>query len=115
MAGTLTISTLSDGTNSTSSTNCIKGSAKGWCRFTGSTATIENSFNVSSITRNSAGSYWVNWTTAMSSTTYALAATAGWRSVICPDNFETGRVLVVTSENYSALADRIYISVIAYQ
>ena len=73
MAGTLTISTLSDGTNSTSSTNCIKGSAKAWVNYAGSTATINSSFNVSSITRNSTGQYVVNFTTAMSNANYAAS------------------------------------------
>jgi hypothetical protein len=73
MAGTLTISTLSDGTNSTSSTNCIQGSAKAWVQFTGSTATINNSFNVSSVTRSSTGSYVVNYTTALPVSNYASA------------------------------------------
>jgi len=57
MAGTLTISTLSDGTNSTSSTNCIKGSARAWVNYNGSGAAIRNSYNVSSITVNGAGDY----------------------------------------------------------
>ena len=74
MAGTLTISTLSDGTNSTSSTNCIKGSAKAWIQFVGSTGTINGSFNVSSITVNTTGDYTVNFTTAMSNINYAVTA-----------------------------------------
>ena len=75
MAGTLTISTLSDGTNSTSSTNCIKGSAKAWVNFNdnGSTATINASYNVSSITYGGSGIYTVNFTASMPSSSYASA------------------------------------------
>jgi hypothetical protein len=66
MAGTLTISTLSDGTNSTSSTNCIQGSAKAWINFNGTgTPAIRASYNVSSITDNGTGDYTVNFTNAM--------------------------------------------------
>jgi hypothetical protein len=65
MAGTLTISTLSDGTNSTSSTNCIQGSAKAWVNYNGTTQTIAGSFNVSSVTYNGAGDYRINFTTAL--------------------------------------------------
>jgi hypothetical protein len=76
MAGTLTISTLSDGTNSTSSTNCIKGSARCWVSFGGgqnSTAgSIFGSYNVSSVTVNGTGDYTVNYTNAMPNTTYAV-------------------------------------------
>jgi hypothetical protein len=79
MAGTLITSTLSDGTNSTSSTNCILGSAKAWVNFAGSTGTIAGSFNVSSITRNATGDYTVNFTTSMPNTTYAT--TSGFSGV----------------------------------
>ena len=74
MAGTLTISTLSDGTNSTSSTNCIQGSAKAWVKWTGSTGAVLNSYNVSSITRASTGNYFVNFTNALPNANYAVSA-----------------------------------------
>jgi hypothetical protein len=75
MAGTLTISTLSDGTNSTSSTNCISGSAKAWVSFNGNGSTsIRASYNVSSVTYNSAGNYTVNFTNAFADTNYAPAS-----------------------------------------
>jgi hypothetical protein len=74
MAGTLTISTLSDGTNSTSSTNCIQGSAKAWVNFNGGTlstaGTINGSYNVTSVTVNATGDYTVNYTNAMSNANY---------------------------------------------
>jgi len=76
MAGTLTISTLSDGTNSTSSTNCIKGSAKAWVNFAGSSGTIAGSYNVSSVTRNSTGDFTVTYTTAMPNTNYTVFTSA---------------------------------------
>jgi hypothetical protein len=74
MAGTLTISTLSDGTNSTSATNCIQGSAKAWAKFNNS-GTISASYNVSSITVNSTGYYTVNLTNAMANADYSPIAT----------------------------------------
>ena len=68
MAGTLTISTLSDGTNSTSSTNCIQGSAKAWINYKGtSTQSVRASYNVSSVTVNGTGDYTINFTNAMPS------------------------------------------------
>jgi hypothetical protein len=71
MAGTLTISTLSDGTNSTSATNCIQGSARAFVNFNGiTTATIRQSYNVSSVTRNSTGDYTINFTNAFANTNY---------------------------------------------
>lgn len=69
MAGTLTISTLSDGTNSTSATNCIQGSAKAWVNFAGGASpTIQASYNVSSVTLNSTGQTIVNITNAFADT-----------------------------------------------
>lgn len=73
MAGTLTISTLSDGTNSTSATNCIQGSAKAWVNFDGTgTVAIRASYNVSSITDNGTGDYTVNFTNALADANYAV-------------------------------------------
>ena len=77
MAGTLTISTLSGGTNSTSSTNCIQGSAKAWAYFIPSSGSVTRSFNISSITRNSAGNYTANFTNALPSAYYVISGTEG--------------------------------------
>jgi hypothetical protein len=74
MAGTLTISTLSDGTNSTSATNPIMGSAKAWVNFIGSSGTTRSSYNVTSITRNGTGDYTINFTSAFSSVNYTPVA-----------------------------------------
>jgi hypothetical protein len=79
---TLTTTTISDGTNSTSSTNAIQGSAKAWVNFNGvTTATIRGSYNTSSITRNSAGNYTMNFTIAMPNTNYASIIQGGAENV----------------------------------
>jgi hypothetical protein len=78
MAGTLTISTLSDGTNSTSSTNCIQGSAKAWVNFAGASGTRNASYNVSSVTRNGTGDYTVNFTNALTDANYSVVG-SGYR------------------------------------
>ena len=44
---------------------------KAWVNFNGSTAAIRASYNVSSVTRNAAGDYTVNFTTAFADTNYA--------------------------------------------
>jgi hypothetical protein len=72
MAGTLTIATLSDGTNSTSSTNCIQGSAKAWVKFVGSSGSISASYNVSSVSRTATGHYTINFTNALPNANYAV-------------------------------------------
>ena len=72
MAGTLTISTLSDGTSSTSATNCIKGSAKAWCNYDGITNAIRGSYNVTSVTKNGTGDYTFNYTNAFANANYSI-------------------------------------------
>jgi hypothetical protein len=73
MAGTLTIATLSDGTNSTSATNCIQGSAKAWVNFNGTgTVAIRASYNVSSVTDNGTGNYTINFTNALADANYSV-------------------------------------------
>jgi len=72
MAGTLVITTLSDGTNSTSATNLVKAPCVAWVNFTGiGTVTIRASYNVSSITDNGTGEYTVNFTNAMPDANYS--------------------------------------------
>ena len=74
MAGTLVLTTLSDGTNSTSATNAIQGSAKAWVNFNGTgTVAIRASYNVSSITDNGTGDYTVNFTNALSDANYCVS------------------------------------------
>jgi hypothetical protein len=79
MAGTLVIDTLTDGSgNTTSATNAIRGSAKAWVNFNGSTAAIRASFNVSSVVRNSTGDYTINFTNALADANYAVTGAARW-------------------------------------
>jgi hypothetical protein len=81
MAGTLVITTLSDGTNSTSATNCIQGSAKAWVNFNGiGTVAIRASYNVSSITDNGTGDYTVNLTNALADADYSVVGSCSYRS-----------------------------------
>jgi hypothetical protein len=74
---TLVAQTLSNGTVSTSTANCIQGSAKAWCNYNGVSQTIIGSFNISSVTYNGAGNYNFNFTTAMPNANYAIVAGAG--------------------------------------
>jgi len=76
---TVTSTTLSDGTNSTSTTNAIQGSAKAWANFNGTTSpSIRASYNISSFTRTSSGTYTVTFTNALSDANYApVISTSG--------------------------------------
>jgi len=78
MAGTLVITTLSDGTSSTSATDIVNGSAKAWVNFNGTgTVAIRASYTVSSITDNGTGDYTVNFTNAFADTNYVALVSAG--------------------------------------
>ena len=71
MAGGLTISTLNDSSGVLATQNGMRGVAKAWVTFAGSTGVIYGtSFNVSSVTRNGTGDYTLNFTTAMPNTNY---------------------------------------------
>lgn len=100
MAGTLTISTLSDGTNSTSSTNCIRGSARAWVNWVGTNGTINSAYNVSSVTRTGTGTYTINFTTAFADTKYALtASTNDWACACSPSTTSAASANTFTTTN----------------
>lgn len=71
MAGTLVANTINTDTGVFTTNNAYLGIAKAWAEFNGvSGVTINNSFNVSSITRNSTGNYTLNFTVAMPNANY---------------------------------------------
>lgn len=72
MAGQLTVSNLRDDTGVLASQNGMTGIAKAWLNYNGSSQSINGSFNVSSVTRSSAGNYIVNFTTSMPNANYAV-------------------------------------------
>ena len=76
MAGQLTIDTLRASSGVLATQNGMTGIAKAWVYWTGgSSPAIQNSFNVSSVTRNSEGNYTIAFSTAMPNATYAVAST----------------------------------------
>lgn len=121
MAGTLTISTLSDGTNSTSSTNCIQGSAKAWVNFNGTgTPAIRASYNVSSITDSGTGKYEVNLTNALSDANYCVTGTCGRTTnddncALGSTNTSSSQVHVETWTTANAATDFDYVSVAVFR
>ena len=75
MAGTIVADTVQNGAGtSTSMTNVVSGACVAWVNFYGvTTPSIYASYNVSSITRNGAGDYTVNFTNALTDANYAVA------------------------------------------
>ena len=78
MAGGLTISTLNDSSGVLASKNGMTGIPKAWVNFSAASGTVNGSFNVSSVTRNTTGQYSVNLTTAMPNTNYAANVSHGY-------------------------------------
>jgi hypothetical protein len=109
MAGTLTLSTLSDGTNSTSATNPIRGSARAWVNFNGTgTVAILGSFNVSSITRDGTGLYTLNFTTAMPNANFAVlcdALSLVFDQVCAYENLQTTSVRIKAQDGSGIFID----------
>jgi len=121
MPGSLTIGTLSDGTNSTSATNAIQGSAKSWVNFNGvTTVTIRASFNTSSVTRTSTGDYTTNLSTALTDGNFSLVVTGnrgvaadyGWYMSAPYNAAPTTTTARVTCTNSAAtFTDYAYVSI----
>jgi hypothetical protein len=123
MAGTLTISTLSDGTNSTSATNVING-AKAWVNFNGTTSppTIRAQYNVGSITKNATGQYTVNFTNAFADANYAgvamIRADTDYGPLVGqPHSYstQTASQLWLKTGAYNALADSSVVTVAVFR
>lgn len=72
MAGTLNVTTITDGSASINATNLINGAAKAWVNFNSASGSpvIRASFNVGSVTRNGAGDYTINFSTAFADVNY---------------------------------------------
>jgi len=92
---TLQSTNVSDGTNSTSTTNCIQGSAKAWINWNGvPTTSIRASYNVSSLTRTAQGTYTVAFTNALTDANYAFVGMSIYNSA--------GRLQVVSQDYRTA-------------
>lgn len=97
MAGQLTIDTLKASSGVLATQNGMTGIAKAWVNFVGSSASINGSFNVSSVTRSSTGEYSVNFTTAMANANYSAIA-------ICNANSTTNNTQSMCLQQTSPLS-----------
>ena len=94
--------------------------AQAWVQFVGSTAVISKSYNVSSITRASAGLYTINFTNALTDANYAIGGscgTGGNNTTIfsAPSNTPTTTACqIVTCNTAASNIDYAYVSVIFF-
>jgi hypothetical protein len=70
-ATTLQTATLNSTSGVLATQNGMTGIATAWVSYNGTAGTISSSFNVGSVTKNSAGNYTINFTTAMPNANYA--------------------------------------------
>jgi hypothetical protein len=89
---TLATPTISGNANMTSGTKYqvsgVATNALAWVNWNGSTAAIRSSYNVSSVTRSSTGTYIVNFATALSDANYSFVTglimfTGNYTSTLC--------------------------------
>jgi len=73
---TINTTTITNGTESISVANNVKGSAKAWINFSGDTSIIRNSFNISGFTDEGTGQYRFTFTTPMPNANYVVASSA---------------------------------------
>jgi outer membrane protein assembly factor BamB len=116
---TLTVSTISNGSVSTSSTNVIQGSAKAWVAFNGSSGSIFASYNVSSISVIGTGRFTANFTNAFADSNYSISASCagatsptggGSSAVVCNDPIAPTRTTTQVTFSTINNADTAYIS-----
>jgi hypothetical protein len=119
---TLVAQTISNGTVSTSTANCIQGSAKAWVCFNGSTAAIRGSYNVSSITKHTTGDYTVNFTNALADTNFDVNGTCSGISANCPIVFDNSVARARTTSSVSvrtmdinAFGDPLFVSTTVFR
>jgi len=120
--GTLKVTNISDGTNSTATTNVVKGSAKAWVNFNGTgTVAIREAYNVGSITDHSAGLYTVNFTNPMPDANFALSGfvriDANWGQITGADTpaFTSSTAKFGTTATGGSLADALVVTVVVHR
>jgi hypothetical protein len=95
--------------------------ARAWVNFNGTNGSIRASGNVSSVTRNSAGNYTVNFTSAMPDANYCAQGTSGNQATLennritSVGSFTTTSVGVITFNNTPTTQDRDHVSVAVFR
>ena len=88
---TIQASNVSDGTTTVGTEYVVNGSAKAWCKFIGSgTATINDSFNISSLDDNGTGNYDINYTNNFTNGNSSIVGMSNWNGVCTADSYNAG-------------------------
>lgn len=84
--------------------NLTLGSCKAWVRFAGSNGAISDSYNVTSVTRNSTGNYTINLSVTMSNANYVPNVSSTGSGVVCNYGTVTTTTCVITTNNLVGLS-----------
>lgn len=104
---TLVTSNISDGTTSVGTGYVVNGSAKAWASWSasGGTPTISDSLNASSMTDLNIGDAQLNFTSAMSNGSFAVAAASTANSITSVDGRTTAKFRARTITGFTTYAD----------
>ena len=111
MAGSLVISTLNNDTGVLATQNGMTGICKAWVNYDSRTQTIAGSFNVSSMTYSAAGTYIMNFTTAMPNANYVAVGGIGKFSPLANDANAAIQFKNATGNSSGLSTTQLYISV----
>ena len=113
---TLRVNTLQDATGSNQP--AMVGAAKAWVNFNGTgTVAIRESFNVSSITDNGTGRYFVNFASAMPDTNFVVVSMSDGDGYVqhVGGNDSTTRTYVASNNMTNGGIDRTHFSVAIFR
>ena len=98
------ISVVAEGNSTT--TNLQQGLAKAWARYSQSgTPAVDDSFNISSITDNSAGNFTSSFSNAMGSANYVFPAISGEKHIQQTGTDATGSFTLFSSSAGNSASD----------
>ena len=114
---TLSVSNITDGTDTVETGYVVNGSAKAWVNFNGTgTIAIRDSLNVASLTDNGTGDYTVNLSNNTGNANYSVSvsSSSGGASntdtYVNPYTWAVGSVSIGTNNNAATLTDRSYVN-----
>lgn len=87
-----------------------------WCNYNGSTQVIANSFNISSVTRQSAGIYTFNFATTLAGTpaSVAISGSAGYWTIVSTGGITTTSATFASYINGTGYADNTPFCMVAF-
>lgn len=81
-----------------------QGEAKAWVSFAGATGTVADSYNVTSVTRNSTGNYTLNLSITMLNANYIPNSQCSGAGVLTNYGTRTATTCVITCNNFVGLS-----------